>query len=610
VNKAQLPEKLEALLPKVETPGQYVGGEVNSIVKTSADIRAALCFPDTYSVGMSHLGLKILYQLLNSLDGVAAERCFTPRPDMIELLREHKLPLWGLESFTPLSEFDLIGFSLQYELTYTNVLTMLDLAGLPLRSSERNNSHPLIIAGGPCAYNPEPLADFIDLFLIGEGEESLPELISVIRELGPNCSREQLLAECARRVPGAYAPALFEVSYHKDGRISCCQPRLADIPANIERRVVENFESSFASQTPVIPFVDVVHDRLSVEIMRGCAHGCRFCQAGTTYRPLRARSVERILEIVATGLASTGYDEIGLLSLSTSDYPHLAELVTRLTDLYAQKGVSISLPSLRVNQALAEVPALVSTVRKGAITVAPEAGTERLRRIINKQITDAELFEGVSAAFAAGWNRVKLYFMTGLPGEEDDDLTGIAGLIERVAALARKQATRGGKVNASISNFVPKPGTPFQWEAMASAEDFEAKRQYVRSQFRGRRKNWNLKFHDIGPSMLEGAIARGDRRLGAVIESAWRSGCRLDAWSEYYRQDLWDAAFAENEIDPNFYTTRTRELDEILPWGHISQGVSNEFLIAERQRARAGEFTDDCPMDTGEEACTACGACP
>jgi radical SAM family uncharacterized protein len=611
VNPAQLRSRiLDDVLPGVETPGQYIGGEVNTVTKLEADCRVALCFPDTYSVGMSHLGLKILYEVLNAIDGVAAERCFLPLPDMEKALRDAKLPLYGLESFTPLADFDLLGFSLQYELTYTNLLNALDLAGLPLRAADRDDDAPLVIAGGPGAYNPEPLADFVDLFLIGESEEALPELVELVRGAKGRASRAELLLECARRIRGAYVPALYDVKYSDDGRVAAITPNADGVPEVVERRIVRDFDAVLAPVRPVVPFVETVHDRLAVEIMRGCAHGCRFCQAGTTYRPLRHRSVDKLLEIVEAGLASTGYDEVGLLSLSTSDYPHLAELVTRLNTRHAKKGISVSLPSLRVNQSLAQIPALVSTVRKGAITVAPEAGTERLRAVINKNITDAELFDGLAAAFEAGWNRVKLYFMTGLPTETDEDLTAIAGLIERTASRGRKLATRSGRINASVSNFVPKPGTPFQWEAMASAEEFERKREFVRSQFRGKKKNWKLKFHDVRPSMLEGVVARGDRRVGRVIERAFRSGCRLDGWTEHFRHDLWSAAFAAEKLDPDFYTTRARPLDEVLPWSHISQGVSTAFLAAERERALAGQTTADCPTEEGAEGCTACAACP
>ncbi len=611
MNPAQLRTRiLDEILPGVETPGQYIGGEINSVAKPDAECRVALCFPDTYGVGMSHLGLKILYEILNATEEVAAERCFLPLPDMEKALRDAKLPLYGLESFTPLADFDVLGFSLQYELTYTNILNALDLAGLPLRASDRDASAPLVIAGGPGAYNPEPLADFVDLFLIGEAEESLPELVDMVRKKGKGASRAELLLECARRIRGAYAPALYDVSYESDGRVAAITPNADGVPEVVERRIIRDLDSVLAPTHPVVPFVETVHDRLAIEIMRGCAHGCRFCQAGTTYRPLRHRSVEKLLEIIDEGLAATGYDEVGLLSLSSSDYPHLAELVTKLNTRHAKDGVSISLPSLRVNQALAQIPALVSTVRKGAITVAPEAGTERLRQVINKNISDSELFDGLAAAFDHGWNRAKLYFMTGLPSETDEDLTAIAALVEKTASMGRKLARRSGKINASVSNFVPKPGTPFQWEPMASAEEFERKREFVRSQFRGKKKNWNLKFHDVHPSMLEGVVARGDRRVGRVIERAFRSGCRLDGWSEHFRNDLWKEAFAAEELQPDFYTSRRRALDEVLPWSHISQGVSSEFLIAERERALRGETTPDCPAEEGAEGCTACEACP
>jgi radical SAM family uncharacterized protein len=600
---------LDDVLSGVETPGQYVGCEVNSVVKPQADCRVALCFPDLYSVGMSHLGLKILYETLNAREGVAAERCFAPQPDMERELRSRGLPLYGLESFTPLGDFDLVGFSLQYELTYSNVLTILDLAGIPLHAAERGEGVPLVIAGGPNAYNPEPLADFVDLFLVGEAEESLPELVEMVRAAKGHSSRRELLLECARKLPGAYVPALYDVSYAGDGRVESVTPNVEGAPERVARRLASDLDSAPAPVRPVVPFVECVHDRLTVEIMRGCAHGCRFCQAGTTYRPLRRRSVERVLEIVEQGLASTGYDEVGLLSLSSSDYPQLVELVGKLNARHGKSGVSISLPSLRVNAGLAGIPELVSAVRKGAITVAPEAGTERLRRAINKPVGDEQLFDGLAAAFRAGWNRVKLYFMAGLPTETDEDLAAVAGIIERSSAMARKLARRAGRVNASVSNFVPKPGTPFQWEAMCSAEEFTRRHELVRAAIMSRR-GFRLKFHDVPQSMLEGALARGDRRLGAVVEHAWRAGARLDGWSEHFRADLWEEAFRAEQLSPAFYAERERDLDEVLPWDHISQGVRKSFLAAERQRALAGEVTPECPSEPGAENCAGCGACP
>jgi radical SAM family uncharacterized protein len=558
---------------------------------------------------MSHLGVKLLYELLNTRPEVAAERCFAPLPDMERELRARGLPLWGLETFTPLGRFDVIGFSLQYELTYSNVLNLLDLAGLPVRSAERDERHPLVIAGGPGAYNPEPLADFIDLFLIGEAEESLPELVEVlIAAKRSGAGRRETLLECVRRVRGAYAPALYDVSYHPDGRVAAVEPAESGVPARVERRVVADLESAFHPVCPVVPFVETVHDRLTVEIMRGCAHGCRFCQAGGSYRPRRWRSVPRLLELIDRGLAATGYDEVGLLSLSSSDYPQLLELVNAINARHAKGGVSVSLPSLRISERLAELPALISSVRKSALTVAPEAASERLRAVISKPVSDAELFAGLAAAFRAGWNGVKLYFMIGLPTETDADVAAIAELAGRAAALGRREAPRMGRITASVANFVPKPGTPFQWEPMAAPEELRRRRELVFSRLRSRRVE--LKFHDAAQSALEGALARGDRRMGRAIELAWRKGCRLDGWSEHFRPDLWAEGFREAGLDPAFYAGRERGGDEVLPWDHVSAGVSREFLRKERERSHAGQPSGDCPSKPGSPECAGCGACP
>ena len=580
-------------LPFVQTPGQYVGGEWNMARKdpSAVALRFCLAFPDTYGVGMSHEGLQVLYGVLNARDDVYAERAFAPWGDMEERLRAREIPLCSIETRTPLREFDVIGFSLQYEMCLTNVLNMLELGGIPLLASERRADDPIIVAGGPCAYNPEPMADFVDLFVIGDGEERILDLadacIALKRER-PD-TRDELLCRLIERVPNSYAPALYETDANQPVRPRSGLP--VEPPTIIEPAVVADLDAAFAPERPIVPFVEAVHDRISIEIMRGCGRGCRFCRAGMTRRPVRRRSVERIVSLCEAQYAATGHSAISLSSLSSSDYPELPRLLRELTARFSERKVSVSLPSLRVNEQLREMPGLIGGVRKSALTIAPEAATERLRRVINKRISDADLRSGVEAAFAQGWNHVKLYFMVGLPTETDEDVRAIAGKAEEISLLRRGGGKGPARVNLSVATFVPKPHTPFQWEAMVSVERMRELRAMLRGALR--RRSVQLKFHDPERSWLEGVFARGDRRLGRVLLEAHRLGCRFDAWKETFDFALWQRAFETCGTDGAAYANRERDADEALPWSHIRAHVSPELLRRERERALRGEYAPD-----------------
>ncbi|MBN1256135.1 MAG: TIGR03960 family B12-binding radical SAM protein [Planctomycetes bacterium] len=587
---------LNSFLLEVSTPGQYTGREWNSVVKPSQEVacRVALCFPDSYSVGMSHHGLRVLYEILNNLSGIAAERAFTPLPDMEGQLRQRSLPLSTLETCTPLSECDLVGFSIQYELCASNLLTMLELGGIPLLAKDRGAGVPLVIAGGTGAYNPEPFADFIDLFLIGEGEEALPELIACWRSLERNnMTREELLRALVSSCSGWYAPALYQSD--ETGIV----PLFVDIPKKITRRIVMDFDQAPHPRKPVVPVVETTHERVTLEIMRGCPNGCRFCLAGMASRPRRERSVESLLEIAKDYYAATGYDEIGLLSLSTSDYSDFSRLITELDREFAPKGVSLSLPSLRVDTALRGIPQQVKSVRKGGFTIAPEAATERLRKVINKQVTEDNLLEGAEAAFRAGWRTIKLYFMIGLPTETEEDVRAIASLANRVARL--KSKGKGAAATLSVANFVPKPWTPFQWIAMDTPQSLLEKQGWIAAGVD--RKRVSYKTHDIQTSLLEGMIARGDRGVGKIMLAAWRQGARLCAWSEYFQPAAWQEAFASCGTTPEEYACRKLALDSVLPWEQIDLGLQKDFLRREYERALEGVFTDKCDPAT----CPGCG---
>ncbi len=588
------------ILPRVVKPARYTGGEYNAVWKAhdTVDVRFALAFPDTYEIGMSNLGVRILYEILNARADTVAERVFAPWVDMEAEMRTHGLPLFGLESRTPVRDFDIIGFSLGYELSYTNVLNMLDLAGIQVLSSERGDEYPLVIAGGCCTVNSEPMAEFIDAFAIGEGEELIHEIIDSFKANRAN-GKQSLLRELAR-IPGVYVPSLYEASYNNDGTVKEVRPTEADVPSVVRRRLVADFNLAEYAKAPVMPFVETVHDRIPLEVMRGCTRGCRFCQAGMIYRPVRERSAAKLMEQAETILRNTGYDEMSLMSLSTPDHSEIECLVRDLIAKYEGRKVGISLPSIRADAQCVGLAAEIQKVRKSGLTLAPEAGTQRMRDVINKDVTEEDLLAAVEAAFKCGWKRVKLYFMIGLPSETDDDLIGIAHLARDVYRVGRHMGFKP-TVNASVASFVPKPQTPFQWRAQDSVEELERKQEVLRKAFR--EKHADLSWHDARTSNLEGVLARGDRRLGAAILAAWRAGCHFDAWDEHFDYDKWMDALAGEGLNPEFYANRERDYAEVLPWDHIDCGINKAFLVREDKRAKTGEVTGGCL-----EGCEGCGA--
>lgn len=599
----------KVILPKVERPAQYVGGEYNMLHKDwdAAPVRMCFAFPDSYEIGMSHLGLRLLYEATNNGSPHLCERAFMPLDDMAALLRQYQLPLFSWESRHSLADFDIVGFTLQYELSYSNILTMLDLAGIPLLAAERGEDAPLIIAGGPCAYNPEPLADFIDLFIIGEGEEVNLELYDLVGRMKAERRSKRELLLAAKDIPGIYVPSIYADSYKEDGRFEQLTP-LDDAPVVIKKRILTDMDSAPFPQQPLLPSIKPVHDRIMLELMRGCTRGCRFCQAGIIYRPVREKSKETLVQQAAAQVAHSGYDDISLLSLSSADYTDIIPLMEDLLAAHGGCGVGISLPSLRVDAMSVGLAARTQEVRKSGITLAPEAGSQHLRDIINKGVTEEEILNAAAAAFSQGYTTIKLYFMIGLPYEENADIIAIGDLCRKILQLAKKhkpaEIKKPVKITLGVSSFVPKPQTPFQWFAQDSRDQLQAKQQLLRETIRPMRQV-TAHFHDREVSALEAAFARGDRRLGQVLLRAWQKGCHMDGWSEYFHFDLWQEAFAESGLKLEDYAQRHYAYGEPLPWQHIDCGVTTRWLWSECVRAGRAQLTPDCRQGQ----CSGCGIC-
>ena len=596
-------DRYASLLRRVEKPGRYTGGEFGETLKENASVRMCFCFPDTYEIGMSNLGMKILTGVLNKLDFLGCERCFAPWADMERALRETGTKLYALESGDPLDTFDVVAFTMQYELCYTNVVNMLLLSGIPPLARERGEDAPLILGGGPCTYNPEPMADFFDVFSIGEGEEALPELLTLYHECREKdlTKREFLLR--AAKLDGFYVPSLYDVAYNGDGTLASFTPNCEGVPARITKRVIHDLDTAYFPADAAVPFLETVHDRVTMETSRGCIRGCRFCQAGIVYRPYREKSVEKINACAADCIRYSGYSEISLSSLSISDYSEIRRLIDTLLGWTEPRSISLSLPSMRIDAFYGELMRKVMSVRKSGLTFAPEAGTQRLRDVINKNITEDEILAGCREAFANGRTSLKLYFMNGLPTETDADVEGIAVLAQRIvdAFYETKRNGKGFNVTVSVSCFVPKPFTPFQWEPQDSIAELERKQQLLRDAIRTRKITYH--YHDAHVSYIEAVFARGDRRLSRAILEAVERGQRLDGWDEFFRFDTWMEAFAAAGTDPDFYAARRRAYDELLPWDHIDCGVSRAFLVRESEKARAAETTPDCRTQ-----CSGCGA--
>lgn len=572
-------DNLEELLLQVRKPARYIGGEWNMVKKEWTDdkVKVLLAFPEVYEVGMSYLGLKILYGILNKRDDCLCERVFSPWADFEEILRKNEMSLFSLESRRAIKEFDIIGISLAYELNYTNVLNLLDLGGIPIKSDQRGEDDPIVIAGGPACYNPEPMSEFIDAFVIGDGEEAITDIVETYKgspnhslRSGSGQARKKILRELAK-IPGIYVPSLYETVYNDDGTIKSFLPKEKDLPSKIQKRVVSDLDKSFYPTDQLVPYIQIVHDRIMLEIMRGCKHACKFCQAGTTYRPRRERSKDAIVKIAKEAYSKTGYEEITLLSLSSGDHPHIKEIMKELNGEFKEKDISISVPSLRIEDILSKLPALISHVKKSGLTFAPEAGSECLRKVISKNIDIGKLMEVLRESYRSGWRRVKLYFMIGLPTEKDEDLASIANLLHEVSNLKRELDGKAAQVTASINAFIPKPHTPFQWEPMEPVETLFAKKNFLRDSVKSRMVK--MDFNSFHMGYLEAVLARGDRRLCDVVHEAWKRRARFDGWKEHFNLNLWLESFEEKGLDPDFYACRRRRSDEILPWDFVDIGL-------------------------------------
>ena len=601
----------DEILLNIEKPARYIGGEINSVMKDKekVDIRFAMCFPDVYEIGMSHLGIQILYDMFNRREDTWCERVYSPWLDLDKVLRDRNIPLFALESQDPVRDFDFLGITIQFEMCYTNILQILDLSQIPLHAADRTEEDPIVIGGGPCTYNPEPLAEFFDIFYIGEGETVYDELLDTYKEWKTSGGSRRDFLRQAARIEGLYVPQFYDASYHTDGTIKSFTPNEPAAPEKVRKQVVMEVSDAPYPMNPVVPFIKVTQDRVVLEIQRGCIRGCRFCQAGMLYRPTRERNVEKLKEYARTMLKNTGHEEISLSSLSSSDYSELNELVTFLIDEFKDKGINISLPSLRIDAFSLDVMSKVQDVRKSSLTFAPEAGSQRMRNVINKGLTEEDILTGAGQAFEGGWTKVKLYFMLGLPTETEEDMKEIARLSDRVARryyeIPKEQRHGKCQITASSSFFVPKPFTPFQWASMYTAEEYDRRAHIVNDEFREQlnRKSLKYNWHDAQVTVLEGVMARGDRRIAPVIEEAYRLGCLFDSWTETFRNDLWMEAFENTGVDISFYNQRVREKDEIFPWDFIDIGVSRSFLYREWERALNETVTPNC-----REKCSGCGA--